>query len=163
VGEQSLSLPATQTETGKDEWSTASRVWPEPVSQLAMSIPETIRTCLLEARKCLHATAYTACVAMSGRAIEAMCRHFGTTKQTLFEGLKELHEKTVIDARLYEWGDELRKHRNLAAHATGAKFNLVDAKDLYDFSTAICDYVFVLTEKFQNFKKRQAKEQEQKP
>ncbi len=125
-----------------------------------MSIPETIRTCLLEARKCLHATAYTACVAMSGRAIEAMCRHFETKKETLFEGLKELHERSVIDARLYQWGDELRKHRNLAAHATGAKFALADAKDLYDFSTAICDYVFVLTQKFEDFKKRQAKKQE---
>jgi hypothetical protein len=55
-------------------------------------------------------------------------------------------------------GDELRKHRNLAAHASGAKFILTDAKDLYDFSTAICDYVFVLTEKFESFKKRQAQQ-----
>jgi hypothetical protein len=141
----------------EEEWSDASRVWPEPTSQLlALSIPETIRTCLLEARKCLHATAYTACVAMSGRAIEAMCRHLGTKRNMLFEGLKELHDNGVIDKRLYEWGDELRKHRNLAAHASEAKFNLEDAKDLYDFSTAICEYVFVLTEKFEAFKKRQA-------
>ena len=142
-----------------DEWSGAVRVWPDPVSQLAMSIPESVRACLLEAHKCLHATAYTACVAMSGRAIEAMCRHFGTKREMLFEGLKELHEREVIDKRLYEWGDELRKHRNLAAHASGVKFNLVDAKDVYDFSTAICDYVFVLTAKFDSFKKRQADEE----
>jgi hypothetical protein len=62
---------------------------------------------------------------------------------------------------LYEWGDELRKHRNLAAHASDVHFNLADAKDLYDFSTAICEYVFVLTEKFEAFRKRQAA-QEQK-
>jgi hypothetical protein len=139
-----------------EKWGEAMRVWPEPFSELALSIPETIRTCLLEARKCLQATAYTACVAMSGRGIEEMCRHFGTKKQTLFEGLKELHERGVIDTRLYGWGDELRKHRNLAAHATGANFNLVDAKDLYDFATAICEYVFVLTAKFDAFKKRQS-------
>jgi hypothetical protein len=156
VGQQALLLPEQDSHTQQDEWTAAWRVWPQPVSELAVSIPETIRMCLLEARMCLHATAYTACVFMSGRAIEAMCRHFKTKKQMLFEGLKELHERGVIDARLYEWSDELRKHRNLAAHA---KFNLADAKDLYDFSTAICDYVFVLTEKFENFKKRQAKEQ----
>jgi hypothetical protein len=160
VGEQSLVMPRGFNSADESAvWSNATRVWPEPVSQLATSIPETIGTCLLEARKCLHATAYTACVAMSGRGIEEMCRHFKTKKETLFEGLKELHDKGVIDARLYEWGDELRKHRNLAAHATGAKFNLTDAKDLYDFSTAIYEYVFVLSEKFENFKKRQAKEQ----
>jgi hypothetical protein len=94
---------------------------------------------------------------MSGRALEALCRHFATKKDMLFEGLKELHEQGIIDKRLYEWGDELRKHRNLAAHACGVKFNMTDAKDLYDFSSAIWDYVFVLTEKFEAFKKRQAK------
>lgn len=138
------------------EWSLASRVWPEPVSDLAHSIPATIRANLIEARKCLHATAFTACVAMSGRAIEAMCRHFSTKKETLFEGMKELHERQIIDTRLYQWGDELRKHRNLAAHASDAQFALNDAKDLYDFATAICDYVFVLTAKFESFQKRQA-------
>jgi hypothetical protein len=69
------------------------------------------------------------------------------------------HENGIIDKRLHEWGDELRKHRNLAAHASGVKFNLIDAKDLYDFSTAICEYVFVLTEKFDSFKERQAKQE----
>ncbi len=157
VSHQELLKPAGLESFDDDAlWSDASRIWPEPTSQLlALSIPEKIRNCLLEARKCLHATAYTACVAMSGRAIEAMCRHFGTKRETLFEGLKELHERGVIDKRLYEWGDELRKHRNLAAHASGADFNRIDAKDLFDFSIAICEYVFVLTAKFDEFKKRQ--------
>jgi hypothetical protein len=159
-GEQFLELPeGYEHDDSKEVWGGIHRVWPEPISHLPHAIPESIRACLLEARKCLQATAYTACVAMSGRAIEAMCGHFGTKKKMLFEGLKELHEREIIDKRLYEWGDELRKHRNLAAHATDAKFALVDAKDLYDFSTAICDYVFVLTEKFEAFKKRQAKQE----
>jgi hypothetical protein len=161
IAEQSLRREGITDPYGnvieEDEWGAPSRAWPEPVSELAFTIPETIRACLLEASKCLHATAYTACVAMSGRAVEAMCRHFGTKDDTLFEGLKELHQTGIIDKRLYEWGDELRKHRNLASHASGAKFNLTDAKDLYDFATAICDYVFVLTAKFESFKKRQAK------
>lgn len=166
VGHQSLLKPpetdAFDNEIDSEEWSQSSRVWPEPLSTLvAMYLPETIRTCLFEARKCLHATAYTACVAMSGRAIEAMCKHFATKRDSLFDGLKELHERGIIDARLYEWGDELRRHRNLAAHATDAKFALADAKDLYEFATAICDYVFVLNEKFEAFKKRQNRNQAQ--
>jgi hypothetical protein len=162
VGLQDVLEPAGfSAEDAPAKWSEARRVWPEPFSAVALAIPETIRTCLVEARKCLHATAYTACVAMSGRGVEEMCRHFGTKRQTLFEGLKELHERGVIDARLYEWGDELRKHRNLAAHASGANFNLIDAKDLYDFATAICEYVFVLTAKFEAFKKRQSAREQQ--
>ena len=166
VGEQAIYRPR-ETDSGgftveEEQWLPASRVWPEPVTMLPeMGIPEKIQACLGEAQKCLHATAFTACVAMSGRALEAMCRHFGTQKEMLFEGLKELHERGIIDKRLYEWSDELRKHRNLAAHATGVNFNLVDAKDLYEFSMAICEYVFVLTAKFEAFQKRQAV-QEQK-
>jgi hypothetical protein len=157
VGKQFMVKPGD--EFTDPEWDKASRVWPDPISDLAVCIPEKIRVCLLEARKCLHATAYTACVAMSGRAIEAMCKHFSTKKESLFEGLKELYDRKIIDERLYQWGDELRKHRNLAAHASDAKFTQMDAKDLYDFSTAICDYVFVLTEKFEGFRKRQAKKE----
>jgi DNA-directed RNA polymerase subunit RPC12/RpoP len=69
AGHQSL-IRLETSEFDPDAWSAPSRVWPEPVSALALSIPEKIRACLLEARKCLHATAYTASVAMSGRAIE---------------------------------------------------------------------------------------------
>jgi hypothetical protein len=88
--------PGLALKTPPAKWSEARRVWPEPFSAVALSIPETIRTCLVEARKCLHATAYTACVAMSGRGVEEMCRHFGTKRQTLFEGLKELHERGLL-------------------------------------------------------------------
>jgi ferredoxin-NADP reductase/ferredoxin len=69
---------------------------------------------LEEAQRCLPAGAFTASVVMSGRGIEAMCQHFKTKNTSLFGGLKELHDKQIIDARPYEWGDELRKHRNLA-------------------------------------------------
>ena len=46
---------------------------------------------------------------------------------------------------------------NVAAHASVAKFNLMDAKKLYEFARAICEYVFVLTEEFERFEKRQGK------
>ena len=38
-------------EMNLEEWRWCPGIWPEPISQLAMSIPETIRTCLLEARQ----------------------------------------------------------------------------------------------------------------
>src|SRR5690348_4727790 len=58
VGQQLLAR-AEESEGDSDEWSNATRVWPEPFSELSISIPEAIRTCLLEAGKCLNATAYT--------------------------------------------------------------------------------------------------------
>jgi hypothetical protein len=97
---------------------------------------------------------------MTGRALEAIGRHFHTKgksdKLMLAQGLEELHTAQIIDRRLYEWGKELQTNRNLAAHASGQIFERDDAEDLFDFAAAICEYVFVLTEKFENFKKRQA-------
>jgi hypothetical protein len=72
----------------------------------------------------------------------------------LGSGLKELKEKEVIDNRLFAWGLELQKHRNIAAHATDEKISRADAEYLLDFVIAICEYVFVLTEKFQEFMSR---------
>ncbi len=81
---------------------------------------------------------------MCGRTIEGVCNHHSTKNKTLAGGLKELRENGIIDERLFEWGDELRKHRNIGAHATSEKISKEDAKDLLDFSSAICEYVFTL-------------------
>jgi hypothetical protein len=121
-------------------------------------IPTLIRESLLEASICLSAGAYTASVAMSGRALEAIARHFhkGTNgeKLLLAAGLRELHDTKVIDDRLSAWGKELHEHRNLAAHASGLIFSKVDAVDLFDFAVAICEYVFVVQAKYEAFVQR---------
>ncbi len=63
----------------------------------------------------------------------------------------------MIDGRLFEWASELQKSRNLSAHPSGEKVAKRDAEDLLDFTNAICEYVFVLTAKFDSFQKRRAK------
>jgi rRNA maturation protein Nop10 len=142
---------------GIEEYSEAQRLWPSPEAPLSLHIPEMIRVSLSEARKCLSCGTYTASVAMTGRAVEGMCHHFKTKKTTLFDGLKELLDREVIDKRLYQWADELRQHRNLAAHASGTSFVRQDAEDIFDFALAICNYVFVLRKKFEEFTTRTKK------
>jgi len=132
------------------------RLWPFPQVYLSNLIPNNIRESIEEAERCLRGGAYTACVAMSGRALEGVCRHHKTKSKYLGGGLKELKSKGIIDSRLYEWGQELQKHRNIAAHATDEIITKVDAEDLMEFVKAICEYVFVLTEKFNQFMKRKS-------
>lgn len=48
----------------------------------------------------------------------------------------------IIDDRLFKWSEELRKHRNLATHATGERISQDDSTDLLDFLNAIYEYVF---------------------
>jgi hypothetical protein len=91
---------------------------------------------------------------MCGAALEGIVHHFKINK-TLFDGLNELRKRDIIDKRLHEWGDEIRKLRNIAAHDPKGKVEPDDAASLMEFTEAICDYVFVLAERFDAFRMRQ--------
>ena len=91
---------------------------------------------------------------MCGRALEGICRHFKTKSDNLANGLTELRDARVIDGRLFDWSEELRKHRNLGAHASEERISSEDAADLLDFAHAITTYVFDLTAKFKGFLQR---------
>lgn len=135
------------------EWTRARRLWPSPQRETSKAIPEIVSVSLEEALRCHRAGAYTACAVMCGRALEGICVHFGTAT-SLARGLKELLQKGIIDEKLYQWSESLRAHRNLGAHASEEKVTKDDATDLTDFLNAICDYVFVLTAKFESFMRR---------
>ena len=154
-------LGGTEKEqTGPDtfEWSGLTRLWPQQDSHIAWEIPAIARNSLIEAGLCFKAKAYGACAVMSGRTLEGVCRHHSTKSKILAQGLKELKDNGVIDDRLYQWGEELRKHRNISAHATEESIKKDDAKDLIDFAQAFCDYVFVLNARFNRFMERKEKE-----
>ena len=145
------------------EWTNATRVWPDDPDDygLDLTIPSEVRSALVEARKCYKAKAFGACAVMCGRAIEAVCVEH-TKEKTLDKGLKALKDDGIIDGRLFEWGDSLRHERNLGAHATGVKTTRDDARDVLDFAIAICEYVFVLSEKYNEYKKRKNKAKKDK-
>jgi hypothetical protein len=152
----SAALVGSEYEVELDEgygWSNAIRLWPEPKRVIARSIPEIVEVSLDEAEKCFSAAAYSACAVMCGRALEGICVHF-KINETLAVGLKELLDKEIIDKRLFAWGDELRKFRNLGAHATADRVLQEDARDVLDFVHSIVQYVFVLNEQFERFMKR---------
>jgi len=136
--------------------SETERIWPFPRKAIARSVPDIVKVSLKEADTCFHAGAFAACAVMCGRAIEGACVHFKTKKKTLAAGLKELVDKEIIDKKLFSWGDELRKVRNLGAHATAERVSNEDARDVLDFAHAITNYVFVLNEQFDRFMKRKA-------
>lgn len=133
------------------------RLWPQVESHVDRLIPEDIRNSLEEATICFKAKAYNASTVMAGRALEGVCRHFGAEKTYLGPGIQHLRKKEVIDARLATWAGELQKARNLSAHASGERVSRQDAQDLLDFVKAICEYVFVLTRKYDNYMSRKAK------
>lgn len=146
-----------QTGLNEWEWETARRLWPVPEQDLDDSIPDIAKVSLVEAKTCFKARAFSACAVMCGRAIEGVCMHHDPSTRSLSTGLKKLRDSGLIDDRIFNWGEALRENRNLGAHATTEKVSRADAQDLLDFSLAICEYVFVLNEKFERFQKRGAK------
>lgn len=140
-------------QTGPDDydWGDAYRIWPEADKFFDGNLPPIVRNSIDQANKCYKAKAYDACAVMCGRVLEGICSEYKIKNKALKGGLKILHDREIIDKRIYDWGEALREHRNIGAHATDQKISREDARYLLDFTEAICEYVFILTEKFERF------------
>jgi hypothetical protein len=113
---------------------------------------------------------------MFGRALEAICRDLldarpGTDVYQspapapkrpimLGEGLRNLKENGLIDQRLFEWSQQLHAFRNLAAHATDIAISREEADDLRSFVFAIVEYIYDLTDRYNEFKERLQKKKQ---
>jgi hypothetical protein len=153
-----------------DEWSEPVRIFPEPPRTFSSyRIPNTVTVSLSEGGGALQANAHIAACVMFGRALEAVCRDILFTDEEkrsaggkhlmLAEGIKQLRDKNVIDARLFDWSQDLHAFRNLAAHpdGDGGSISRQDAEDLQTFVHAIVEYIYDLADRYQEFKERQAK------
>ncbi len=96
--------------TNKVMPDTPSRLWPQPKKYLSWDIPDGIRNSLEEAQRCFRGGAYIACAAMSGRALEGVCRYFKTKSKYLGSGLTELKNKEIIDK---DYLNGVRSYRNI--------------------------------------------------
>lgn len=92
---------------------------------------------------------------MVGRAIEALCRHFGTKSSSLGAGIRELRERDILPEQLYQWARIVQQERNATAHASGKETSEELALDLLHFAKEICNWVFILPERWENYKKRE--------
>lgn len=71
-------------------------------------------------------------------------------------GIRELKERKIIDDRLFDWSQSLNAVRNLAAHPEDITVSRQDAEDLQAFVYAITEYVYDLTDRYNEFKERES-------
>ena len=71
--------------------------------------------------------------------------------KTLAVGLAQLRSQGVIDDKLLQWAEALRKERNLGAHAAEEEVTKENAADVIAFTIAIFEYVYTLSEKYAEF------------
>jgi hypothetical protein len=163
----------------EDRWSDTVRVYPKPPKTfLSYRIPPDVRNSITEADRSLQANANIAACVMLGRALEAVCRDLlepalstlSTTAASpppmrpimLGEGIRKLREKNIIDERLFDWSQQLHAFRNIAAHPTEESISRQDAEDLQTFVYAIIEYIYDLTDRYNEFKERIAKKAKKK-
>ena len=75
-------------------------------------------------------------------------------KIMLANGIKQLHDKNIIDARLFDWSQQLHAFRNDAAHPDTSSISREDTEDLQAFAYAIIEYIYDLTDRYEEFKER---------
>jgi len=130
------------------------RVWPRPPHVLSWSVPGELRREYEQAQACFDAKAYTATVVMVRRTLEGMTNLMGAVGKSLFDKLNSMVQSQQMDQRLYDWADMLRVVGNEGAHFTGTQVGREDAEDSLAMCEAILDNIYVLNERFDQFKAR---------
>lgn len=123
--------------------------------ELDSSIPEAARRDIKDAKKCFDQSIYSAAAVLCGRALERLIKE-KVGEYMIGRGIAELKNKGVIDQKLYDWAEALRKERNIGAHASSEETTKENAQDIIDFTIAIFDYVYTLTEKYERYRARKS-------
>lgn len=155
------------------EWGNPIRVYPDPPKTFAsLRIPKAVTESILEGKLCLQTGAITAACVMFGRALEAICRDLikkpnnekaSTSRRPMMlgEGLRKLKQNGLIDQKLLDWSEQLHAFRNLAAHPSDTEIIREEAEDLQSFVIAIVEYIYDLTDRYNDFKMRQDKKKKE--
>jgi hypothetical protein len=141
-----------------DKYDHAQRVWPESTSlELNPTIPQSIRRDIADAQKCFSHGIYSAAVVLCGKALERFVKE-RVPSRVLADGLASLKADGTIDERLYQWATILREERNIGAHASDEDVTKENAQDVLDFTVAIFEYVYTLSEKYAAFLARKGED-----
>lgn len=126
-------------------------LFPTPDRRGIPGLPEPVRRTFRSAQSCFETGNFEPCVVMCRKCIEAVCAFLGIQTGSLAERLRKARDSGRIEARLYEWADELRLIGNDAAHDLDVRISKQDAVDSIDFVEAILLYVFALDQRFRDF------------
>ncbi len=135
-------------------------LYPGPRRSVSADVPGKISKAHADAVRSFRADLPVPCAIMCRKAIEALCHELGASGRTLFDRLRDLEARKVIDSKLLAWADGLRVVGNDAAHDLEASVSRQDATDALEFIEAICQYVFSLSRRFDAFQRRRSKRRE---
>ena len=147
---------ASQEEGIGQSWEAPTRLYPVADSGLGLAVPDPIRHAFDEGRACIRVSAFTAAAIMCRKTLEGVCAAHSIRERNLAASLARLRDTGVIDARLFDWADQLRVFGNEAAHGVETTISAEDARDILDFTRALVEYVFTFQHRFDAFRSRRA-------
>jgi len=138
-------------EGNQQYWVYTKRLWPSPSAvDVSLNIPHAAQIDIKDAQKCFSHGIYSAAAVLCGRALEHLIKE-KVGDYMIAKGIAELKAKGIIDQRLFEWAEALRKERNIGAHASEENTTKENAEDIIDFTIAIFDYVYTLSKKYEKY------------
>jgi hypothetical protein len=138
------------------ELSVAERLWPAPLlAEIAPEIPERARRDIKDAQKALSHGIYSAAQVLCSRALIRLIKQKAGASM-IASGFAELKSRGIIDQRLFDWAEILRKERHIGTQSSEEDISREDAEDLIDFTIAIFDYIYTVTEKYEKYVARRS-------
>lgn len=119
-------------------------------------VPDPVKRAYEQAHRSYSASLYEPSALMCRRCLEALCKSLDAKGKNLQDKLDSLNASGYVDSRLTEWAHGVRLLGNEAAHDTDVIVTKDDAKDVLDFTEALLLYVFLLNQRFSEFKQRRA-------
>ncbi len=151
-----ISFDLTEIETSIE------RIYPPQKRKIDYLLPNIVRVSYDEAVNCEENHVWLASLAMVGRTLEAVMKEYYPSEKNFYNGLETMHKDGIISRELLDWSHELRKMRNISAHATDEKVTETDASEALDFLQVILDTIYKYRPKFERLKERREKEKDSK-
>ncbi len=129
-------------------------LYPKPTNIEIKDLPKLLQSSYQDASKSFSASLYEPCVLMCRKTLEVICKLNDAKGNNLYKRLDNLKELGHIDQKLLDWSHQIRSIGNDAAHDVYSEISKEDARDALDLTEAILLYIFSLSSRFENFKKR---------
>lgn len=116
-----------------------------PARSVSQELPATAQTFLRQAIDTLHAP--DASAVMSGSAVDAMLKHLGYVKGSLYERIDKALDDQLLTAGMADWAHSVRLGSNRPRHADADTPHVspAEARRSVDFAEALGNFLFVLT------------------
>lgn len=111
--------------------------------QMSKDIPSEIAGTFIEATSALFADCPRASAVMARRTLEAITADQGETQGTLFDRIRKLVTRGVLQPALADWAHEVRLVGNAGAHFDPInQVSMDDARELVNFIRDLLRYLY---------------------